>query len=61
MKTEICEAFCKGLSVSEMKNGFAISTLYDDLKGDPLGFYALGPDDDGFYRIVDDGHDGSVS
>jgi hypothetical protein len=55
MKTEICEAFCKGLSVSEMKNGFAISTLYDDLKGDPLGFYALGPDDDGFYRIVDDG------
>lgn len=55
MKAEICKAFCKGISVHEMKNGFAISTPYDDVKGDPLGFYALGPDDDGYYRIVDDG------
>jgi len=55
MKDELCEAFCNSISVREMKNGFAISTPYDDLKGEPLAFYALGPDDDGLFRIIDDG------
>ena len=38
-----------------MANGLAISTIYDNFIGDPLGFYALGPDEDGFYRLTDDG------
>jgi hypothetical protein len=55
MKDELCEAFCDGVLVREMKNGFAIRTPYDDLKGEPLAFYAIGPNEDGLFRIIDDG------
>jgi len=55
MKSQICKAFCAELSVREFHNGFAIGTPYGNLSGEPLGFYAVGPDDDGFYRIMDDG------
>jgi hypothetical protein len=55
LKQEICRVFCHGLSVQEMANGLAISTIYDNFMGDPLGFYALGPDGDGFYQLTDDG------
>jgi hypothetical protein len=55
LKKEICQTFCDGLSVREMANGLAIGTLYDNFIGDPLGFYALGPDKEGCYRLTDDG------
>jgi Domain of unknown function DUF1828 len=38
-----------------MATGFAIGTAYDNPSGDPLGFYALGPDERGLFRLMDDG------
>jgi hypothetical protein len=55
MKEQICEAFCGNLSVREVSTGFAIGTPYTNISGEPLGFYALGPDSDGCYRLMDDG------
>ncbi len=55
MKNSICRAFCQDLSVRELKNGFAISTPFDDVEGNPLGFYAIGPGAEGRYRIIDSG------
>lgn len=55
MKEQICKAFCAELSVHEFGNGFAIGTPYENLSGEPLGFYAVGPDSDGLYRLMDDG------
>ena len=55
MKDSICRAFCHDLSVRELKNGFAISTPFDDVEGNPLGFYAIGPNTEGRFRIIDSG------
>lgn len=56
VKKQICSAFCNGLSVREIANGLAISTIYDNGNGEPLGFYALGPDERGQFRLMDDGN-----
>ena len=50
----LCKAFCDELLVREVPAGFAVSTGYDCM-GEPLGFYIVGPDDVGLYRIEDDG------
>lgn len=55
MKERICRAFCDDLIINEIDHGFAIGTPYEDARGDVIGFYALGPNSDGRYRIVDDG------
>jgi hypothetical protein len=55
MKEQICKAFCGNLSVREVSAGFAIGTPYTGISGEPLGFYAAGPDGDGRYRLMDDG------
>lgn len=54
MKKLICQAFCSDLSVNEMANGYAISTPYEDVYGDPLGFYAV-RGQDGTFRMIDNG------
>lgn len=56
IKQQICQTFCNGLSVHEMATGIAIGTPYDNSYGEPLGFYAIGPDDRGLYRLMDDGN-----
>ncbi|MCX5512164.1 hypothetical protein C3941_08835 [Kaistia algarum] len=55
MKKLICAQFCNSLSVNQMRNGYGISTAYTNLDGDAVGFYAIGPDLDGQYRLIDGG------
>jgi hypothetical protein len=38
-----------------MANGYGISTAYTDADGDAVGFYAIGPDGDGTYKLIDGG------
>jgi hypothetical protein len=54
VKDQICRAFCSDLSVREIDSGFAISTPYDDVYGDPIGFYALAKEGDE-YTLIDNG------
>ncbi|MEJ2121431.1 MAG: DUF1828 domain-containing protein [Alphaproteobacteria bacterium] len=56
MNTEmLCKAFCDELLVRDVPAGLAVSTGYDWM-GEPLGFYVVGPDDSGRYRVEDDGN-----
>jgi Domain of unknown function DUF1828 len=55
MKEEICKAFCDDLHVRQTAAGYAISTPYESVSGEPIGFYAIGPDEMGRFRLVDDG------
>jgi hypothetical protein len=55
MKDELCEAFCGELVVREVPAGLAVSTAFDGINGDPIGFYVIGPDESGNYRIEDNG------
>jgi len=50
----LCKAFCDELLVRKVPAGLAVSTGYDWM-GEPLGFYIVGPDNAGLYRIEDDG------
>jgi len=51
----LCQEFCGTLTVREVKDGFAIGTGYQDKDGDSIGFYVIGPDEFGKFRIEDDG------
>ena len=55
MKDELCKAFCDELLVRNVPAGMAVSTAFDGLGGEPLGFYVIGPDETGRYRLEDDG------
>lgn len=51
----LCREFCGTLTVRKVQAGYAIGTGYDGPDGDPLGFYVIGPDSAGKFRIEDDG------
>ncbi len=51
----LCKEFCGTLTVRQVSDGFAIGTGYQDEDGDTLGFYVIGPDESGKFRIEDDG------
>lgn len=55
MKEELCRIFCDSISVREVPVGLAVSTVFDGLRGEPLGFYIVGPDELGRYYVQDDG------
>lgn len=55
MKDDLCKAFCDQLSVHSVPDGLAIGTEFNGIAGDPIGFYIVGPDDNGLFRIEDDG------
>lgn len=55
MKEELCKAFCDELDLHEVPAGLAVSTGFNWMYGEPLGFYIVGPDSAGNYRIEDDG------
>ena len=55
MKAEICKAFCDDLGFRELEAGFVVTTAFSMSSGDPLGFFIVGPDGTGRYRIEDDG------
>lgn len=55
MKDLLCQAFCDELAVRRVPAGLAVSTPFTLSSGEPLGFYVVGPDAAGRYRIEDDG------
>lgn len=55
MKDELCKAFCDELRFNEVPAGLAVSTGFDGLGGEPLGFYIIGPDRADRYHLEDDG------
>jgi hypothetical protein len=54
LKMELCKAFCSELHFREVPAGLAVSTAFD-VGPEPLGFYIVGPDMLGRFRIEDDG------
>jgi hypothetical protein len=55
MKELLCQAFCEDLTVRPVEAGLAVSTPFTLSSGELLGFYVVGPDASGRYRIEDDG------
>jgi hypothetical protein len=55
MKEELCAAFCHALEVAEVPAGLAVGTAFQKSDGDPIEFYVIGPDENGMYRVQDDG------
>jgi hypothetical protein len=55
MKDLLCKAFCEQLTIREVPAGLAVSTPFTLSGGEPLGFYIVGPDQVGRYRLEDDG------
>ena len=53
IRKNLCQAFCTSIAVNPVPTGFAVSTIFSDRSGDPIGFYVI-DDADGF-RIEDDG------
>lgn len=53
LRSNLCKTFCSSIMVNPVPCGFAISTLFSDRSGDPLGFYVVESGDG--YRIEDDG------
>jgi Domain of unknown function DUF1828 len=55
VKDLLCKAFCNELAVRAVPAGLAVRTPFTMSSGEPLGFYILGPDPTGRYRLEDDG------
>jgi len=55
LKKELCKAFCDQLQIREVPAGLAVSTAFSFSDSEPVGFYVIGPDALGRYRIEDDG------
>ena len=55
MKDLLCKAFCDQISIRQVPAGLAVSTAFTLSSGEPLGFYVVGPDPSGRYRLEDDG------
>ena len=55
MKEELCSAFCQELEVVKVPAGLAVGTAFQKSDGDNVGFYVIGPDEAGMYRVQDDG------
>jgi hypothetical protein len=55
VKDMLCAAFCDQLSIREVPAGFAVRTAFTLSDGEPLGFYIVGPDPSGRFRLEDDG------
>jgi hypothetical protein len=56
LKHELCTAFCDQLQIREVPAGLAVSTAFSFSDAEPVGFYIVGPDQLGRYRIEDDGN-----
>jgi hypothetical protein len=55
MKDELCKEFCSQIVIRDVPAGFAVGTEYEGLTGDPIGFYVVGPDAAGRFRVEDSG------
>jgi hypothetical protein len=55
MKEALCKEFCSQLQVHKVPEGLAVGTNFTGLSGDPIGFYVVGPDSQGLFKIEDNG------
>lgn len=55
LKVGLCKVFCDEITVRDVSAGLAVSTGFDGPRGDPIGFYVVGPDEFGRFRVQDDG------
>jgi hypothetical protein len=55
VKEQLCAAFCDQLEIHEVPAGLAVSTAFEFTHGEPIGFYVIGPDSLGRFRLEDDG------
>jgi hypothetical protein len=55
VKDLLCRAFCEQLMIRQVPAGIAVSTPFTLSGGEPLGFYVVGPDQGGRFRLEDDG------
>jgi hypothetical protein len=55
MKDELCKAFCDQIEIRTVEAGLAVGTNFSGLNGDPIGFYVIGPNANGQFRIEDNG------
>jgi hypothetical protein len=55
MKEQLCKEFCNQIVVRKVNAGLAVGTEYEGLTGDPIGFYVIGPDSGGRFRVEDSG------
>lgn len=55
MKEELCKEFCNQIVIREVPAGLAVGTDFAGLAGDPIGFYVVGPDASGAFRVEDSG------
>ena len=60
MKEELCKAFCQDLEAVKVPAGLAVGTGFQKSDGDHIGFYIIGPDASGQYRVQDDGLGGAL-
>src|SRR5690606_34116068 len=51
----LCKEFCGTLTVHKVPCGFAVGTGYQNTEGESLGFFIVGPDQNGKFSIEDDG------
>jgi len=56
LKEQLCKAFCDQLQLREVPAGLAVSTAFSFSDSEPVGFYVVGPDALGRFRIEDDGN-----
>ena len=50
----ICKAFCADVKVNAFRGGYGVSTPFRGVSGDQIGYYIVGPNERGLYRIIDD-------
>lgn len=55
MKEALCKEFCDQLQVRKVPAGIAVGTNFIGPTGDPIGFYVVGPDAHGRFRVEDSG------
>jgi hypothetical protein len=55
VKDELCKAFCAKLEFRTVPAGLAVGTAFKLTTGEPVGFFIVGPDERGLYRLEDDG------
>lgn len=53
LSERLCRTFCASVSVNPVPCGYAVSTIFMDNSGDPIGFYVVESDDG--IRLEDDG------
>jgi hypothetical protein len=55
MKEALCKEFCDQVRISTVPDGIAVGTSFIGPDGDPIGFFVIGPNENGLFRVEDSG------